>query len=325
MEYIEENTPSGITLKILIKKWHFIAFDKSGGVIYADEADAKVLHKIPVLIFLGKKFSIVKNSNAELAFFKIMKGEVVIPYTCLVSNERRYLFIEREEPLDLIPFRIREFHDVALLVREKESGFVPDYIFIDHDISDEDCLVVNNRYPNAIVIQADDDDQSKGIRVKDGHIYESQPGRAADVLNEKNLNIMSNNPVFLARIHLREMALSKVNQLLLDFDISSLEADYMLKFIENMIENGDGRDDIEQNKSKLEALKDSFLFYIFLVNKNEDEIQRMINEISDANKLASYNTLIAKMKILFPEEADMLLLTEFENLLFEKKDQIQSE
>ncbi len=323
MDYLEEKTPSGITLKVLFNKWHFIAFDRDGGVIYAEESEAKVLHKIPVMVVLGDRYRIVKNNESELAFFKIIKGEIIIPYTSLKTSERKYFFIEREELMDLMPIRIREFNDVASLVREKDTGLIPDYIVIDQGIPDEDCQILGNRYGDAIIIQADHEGDERGIKIKDGRTCEAQTGRASDVATERNLNIMSNNPVFLSRIHLRDMALSKVNQLLLDFDISSLEADYMLKFIESMLENKEGRDEIEQNKSKLETLKDSFQFYIYLVNKNDEKIHEMINEIADANKLASYNTLVAKMKILFPEEKDLLKYTDYENLLFEKKDQIQ--
>ena len=134
---------------------------------------------------------------------------------------------------------------------------------------------------------------------------------------------MSNNPVFLARIHLRDMALSKVNQLLLDFDISILEADYMLKFIENMLMNTEGKEKVEQNRAKLETLKDSLQFYIYLMNRDGNEIKKMVDKIDDENKLASYNTLIAKMRTLFTAKKDLLVLTDYENLLYEKKDQLQ--
>ena len=40
-----------------------------------------------------------------------------------------------------------------------------------------------------------------------------------------NLNMMSNNAVFLSRIHMRNMELSKINQLLLDFELTALDTE----------------------------------------------------------------------------------------------------
>ena len=140
--------------------------------------------------------------------------------------------------------------------------------------------------------------------------------------DEKNLNIMSKNPVFLARIHLRRMELAKVTQLLFDFDLSPVEVEYILRFVETMMKREEGRDEIERNRSKLESLLDSFQFYIFLLNKNDVEIKNMIGRVEDQTSLASYNTLVAKLKSFYQDGEDHLLFTEYENLLFEKKDQI---
>ena len=124
---------------------------------------------------------------------------------------------------------------------------------------------------------------------------------------EKNLNIMSSNPVFLAKIHLKKLALSNVNQILLDFDISSLEAEYMLRFIETMLANKQNDEEIEKARPKLESQADSFRFYINLLNKNDNDIRKMINEIDSLSKLSSYSTLLAKVKLLFSKQEDILL------------------
>jgi len=41
--------------------------------------------------------------------------------------------------------------------------------------------------------------------------------------------------------------------------------------------------------------------------------------------LASFFTLIAKVKLLYPGTDDQLLFTEFENLLYEKKSSLQEQ
>lgn len=320
MDYIEERTPGGVTIKVLLKSWEYTAFNRGGSVIYADETGGKVLHKVPVVGFMGKHLKPVSNIDSELAFYKIAKGDIVIPYEHLDKKERQYLFLKTEETLELIPVRVILISNIYRLVRNIETGMFFNYLVIDDTVSENEMVVIKNRCPATTVIYTGDGTKARSI--SDGSIGNVEKEDKEEAYIEKNLNIMSNNPVFLARIHLKNLALSKVNQILLDFDISSLEAEYMLRFIESMLENKDRDEEIEKNRSKLEIQADAFRFYINLINKNNDEITKMINEIHDQGKYSAYNTLLAKVKILFSKQEEILLLTEYENLLYEVKDRM---
>jgi hypothetical protein len=139
------------------------------------------------------------------------------------------------------------------------------------------------------------------------------------VLKEVNINMMSNNPVFLARVHLREMNLSKMYQLILDFDLTAHDAEYIKSFVTIMLGKADADQEIKKNKQKLEAIRDSLQFFIHLTNKDDEQIRRMIASLNDSSMLASYSTLVAKAKLLHPGTEDQLLFTDYENLLWEKK------
>ncbi len=320
MDYIEERTPGGVTIKVLLKSWEYTAFNRGGSVIYADESGGKVLHRVPVVAFMGKNLKPVTNIDSELAFYKITKGDIVIPYEDLLYKKRRYLFLNTEETLELIPVRIMLISNIYRLVRDIESGAAFNYVVIDDSVAENEIMVIKNRCPGAVIIQQGEEHKARDISA--GNTGSNEEEKLEENYIEKNLNIMSNNPVFLARIHLKNLALSKVNQILLDFDISSLEAEYMLRFIESMLENKEGDEEIEKNRPKLEIQANAFLFYINLINKNDDEIKKMIDEISESGKLSAYSTLLAKVKLLFSKQEDVLQLTEYENLLYEIKDRI---
>ncbi|MDY6967497.1 MAG: hypothetical protein SVR08_02405 [Spirochaetota bacterium] len=327
MEFIEEKTPDGITLKVMLKKGHFLAFNRSGSVIYADEEKASSIHELPVIFFMSIYLKVERRKESALQFYKIINNEIVIPYSDLRDNKRYYQFVKINKTIDLIPVLIYEFKDITALVREMEKGTIPNTIVVDSNVHREDIVILKNRNPDATVVLAGEgDNKQKWERYKKNDLNKNYNRRAVEETNEKNLNMMSENPVFLARIHLRKMDISKVNQLLLDFDISPLEAEYILQFIHTMLEKeiGDAMDDIQKNRSKLMALVDSFQFYLSLLNKNSDEVKKMIEKTDDTISLASYNTILAKVKLFFPEEEEQLMFIEYENLLFEKKDQIQS-
>jgi hypothetical protein len=327
MDYIEQKTPSGVTIKVIFKNWEYTAFNRDGSVIHTNETDGNVLHKVPVIAFFGKYLSPVINIDSELAFYKIIKNEIVIPYLELVHNKRKYLFLKSSENLDIIPVRVFKISSIFNLVRGIENGILFNYILLDKSVSKNEILVIKNRCPSAVIIQTGiiGDEEENDNKENEANV-EEMTEKAIPIENEieKNLNIMSNNPVFLAKIHLKKLALSNVNQILLDFDISSLEAEYMLRFIETMLTSKENDEEVEKARPKLEAQADAFRFYINLVNKNDAEIRKLINEINNLNKVSSYSTLLAKVKLLFSKQEDILLLTEYENLLFEIKDKIQS-
>ncbi len=323
MNFIEEKTPGGITIKVIFSNWEYTAFNRNGNVIYNKESDGKILHKVPVIAFFGMYLKPVINIDSELFFYKIRRGEIVIPYEDLVLKKRKYLFLKSNINLELIPFRVLKIENIYKLVRDIESGIIFNYIVVDKSVTKNEIIVIKNRCPSAEIIQTGlTDTPGKEAELEDieKHGKTRQSEDVPDDVIEKNLNIMSSNPVFLAKIHLKKLALSKVNQILLDFDISSLEAEYMLRFIETMLQNKESSEEIEKTRPKLEAQADAFRFYINLLNKNDKDIRMMITEINDSSKISSYNTLLAKVKLLFSRQEDILLLTEYENLLFEKKD-----
>lgn len=328
MDYIEEKTPAGITIKVLLKSWDYTAFDRNGSVIHSSETGGNVLHKVPVIAFFGKYLVPVVNIDTELAFYKVIKDEIVIPYNELVHHKRKYLFLKSSEALDLVPVRAIKINSIYNLVRGIENGIQFNYVVLDKSISQNEIVVIKNRCPSAIIIQTgiigleEKEYTSENIKELDTTSVD-KIGEAENEI-EKNLNIMSNNPVFLAKIHLKKLALSNVNQILLDFDISSLEAEYMLRFIETMLSGKEYNEEVDKARPKLEAQADAFRFYINLVNKNDTEIRKMINGIDNLSKLSSFSTLLAKVKILFSKQEDLLLLTEYENLLFEIKDSFQT-
>ncbi len=326
MDYIEEKTPSGITIKVIFKSWEYTAFNRNGSVIHSNETGGNVLHKVPVIAFFGRFLSPVVNIDSELIFYKIIKNEIIIPYVESVHNKRKYLFLKSNESLDLIPVRVIKINSIYNLVHGIESGILFNYLVLDKSISQNEMVIIKNRCPSAEIIQTgitEDMEEYLSWDEKNESNEKTSKETPEDVEPEKNLNIMSNNPVFLAKIHLKKLALANVNQILLDFDISSLEAEYMLRFIETMLADKEHNKEIEKASPKLEAQADAFRFYINLLNKNDREVRSMIEGIDSSNKVSAYGTLLAKVKLLFSRQEDILLLTEYENLLFEMKDKIQ--
>lgn len=324
MDFIEQATPRGITLKVFPKKWNYLAFDQKGKSIYADASGLKVLHRVQLVVFVGDNFSVKNNAGTEMSFLKATRGQIVIPYVDTLTDRRqRYIFIPAESGIDLIPLRLKALRNISLLVREIETGTKPDHIVVSGSVTRNDIIIIKNRLADAHIILAGGKSEDGVAPREESEINSFEDKRATEVVKDVNINMMSNNPVFLARVHLREMNISKVNQLILDFDLSPLEAEYILSFISTMLSKSEEDAEIRKNIPKLEAIQSSLRFYVHLLGKNDPEVRAMIEGMNDAALLASFFTLIAKVKLLYPGTDDQLLFTEFENLLYEKKSVLQ--
>lgn len=319
---VEEKTPKGIVLKVMVNKWKFLAFDSRGSSIYADSSDTKLLHDVPFIVFVGADFIMQDSYRSELAFLKVVRNRIVLPYQMEGENMRKYVFVDRKSDFDILPARVKKIDNVAMMVRELDKAHRPDYIIVDRKVTRGDIVVIKNRLPDTSVILAGEGGGHSG---KAADAADGTDGvRATDLVKEVNLNVLSENPVFLARVHLRQLDFSKTNQLLLDFDLTAVDAEYILTFIETMIKRSDGKDELERNIAKLRSLEDSFRFYAGLMRREEEGVREMIEKIANVNEVFAFLTLIAKVKTLMPETGDRLALTDYENLLYEKQESFHS-
>ena len=319
-QYIEEKTPKGFTLKIIVNKGAFLVFDNRGTTVYADPAGLKVLHRIPMIAFLGASFSVRNRRISEFTFCKVSKEKIVIPFYVSGDMDMRYLLMDTTETIDLMPIKIMFLHSVSSIAREVEAGYRPDVFVVDAAMSDSDIVVIKNRVPSARVVMADQVVKAGITAQKEIMVTDEMIARATESSGDLNLNTMSKNPVFLARIHLRQMDLSKVNQLLLDFDMVADDALFILSFIQTMISNAGKDPSLKVYEQKLSDLRDDFMFYIALLRQDAKDIGRLIDEVSDPRKFSSYMTLIAKARSMCVSQLELLTIVDYENTLLEKKE-----
>jgi len=318
-DYIEHKTPKGILIKLYPAKREFLAFDRNGSSLYADGHNLRLMHKAPSVFFLGERFHVKNTAGEDLSFVKISRGKLVIPYE--FQDEKRYVFIARDEALDVLPVVVKCLRNFNLLANEVKIGRAPDYIIVDTAITRNDIIVIKNLCTAVQVIITGDKPIDADAPPQPGEGIDTT--RATELIKDVNINMLSQNPVFLARVHLRRMDLAKVKQLLLDFDLAEIDAQYILNFVVTMIGKADRDPDLRRERATLELLSNSFRFYLNLLMKDDDAVRRMIQAEVNQNELVSYHTLIAKTKLLFPSSDDQLRLTEIENLIWEAMEKLK--
>lgn len=324
---IEEKTPKGITLKIMAEKSKFFAFTRGGTTIYSDDSKTKLLHEIPTVIFIGSDFIIPATAlKGDYSLHKVLKGKALVPFQLNEKDVERYLFLPVLSDVDLIPIKVKKMDSVAELVKAIQGGLKPSYIIVTNTITRGDVIIIKNRFNTANVVLVDDRKTSFEAELARNIETKEIPAerRATDIVKEININMLSNNPVFLARLHLRELNFAKASQLLFDFELSKEDTEYILSFLNTMIKRSEEKEELANNIDKIKVLKNSFQFYLNLLNLQEDEIKKMILECRSVTDIAAYRTLIAKVKPLYEGSETEFTFTDYENLLYEKNEMLQS-
>jgi hypothetical protein len=313
MDFAEEKTPAGFTLKVMFKNWKFLVFDSKGDSIPADKEGRTLLHKIPLFVFVGNIFNIEHDFDREYSLLKIQNKKLIVPYRNIVEKKRKYHFIPFEADMDQIPAIVLHQRSYSSMLRSFTSGNEIDYLIIDGSISETELSVMISKYK-----------PGKVINISAAPSAASGKSDSENDMSYININTLSENPVFLARMHLKKMALSNLNQLLLDFDISPLDTQYILFFIKDLLESEKPGSDISKNRKTLEEIKNSFEFYLALIQRDEENIKEIISRLTDPRKISPFRTLVSKVRSMHPGSEEQLLYTEFENMVLEREEELAS-
>ncbi|PKL18013.1 MAG: hypothetical protein CVV49_08035 [Spirochaetae bacterium HGW-Spirochaetae-5] len=312
MDFAEEKTPSGYTLKILFKKMKFLVFNSRGESFSADKEGRSLLHKLPNAVFLGNIFLIERDYLKEYSLLKVRDDTIILPYRNITEKKRKFLFIHYVTSVDVIPMKIVMVKSYSLMLKDIPSDTDIDYLIVDESLSETEVSVIASRYrPGEIIkVTTDKSEVQKGTAEEKGSDYIS-------------INTMSDNPVFLASYHLKNMALSNLNQLLLDFDISAFDTQFIIYFINDILENKKDDPDVIRNRSMLTDLKNAYEFYLALIIRDNSFLNEKIESETDFRKLSPYKTLVSKVRSTNPGRDDQLLYTEYENLILEKEESLK--
>ena len=314
MNFIEEKTPKGILLKILLDKWKFLAYAKNGEPIYPDLEESSLLHKVHEILFVGNRFSFHKNYDRDYSLLKIRNGSIILPYIDNDDNKTKYIFLKNNSLMDLIPARIFSTNKIYNFIKDFDNSILLDLVIVDESVLNDDIEMIKNRLGCANIIYLDD--------VNNYSIVKKNWEKERDMIN---LNMMSNNPVFLSRIHFRGGKISQVKQLLFDFDLSELDTEYILSFIRSQITLFKGDESQIRMTTQLQSLENSFIFYLYLIKRENEKIIQFIKTAMDNDSLILFRTLVLKIKGLLLDKKELQNFINYEELISNQKKILNNE
>jgi len=243
----------------------------------------------------------------------VRDNTIILPYRNIIEKKRKYLFIHYAATIDLLPVRMIVMKSYSSMLKEVPSDTEIDYLIVDESISEIEVAVIASRYRPGEIIKVTKDKVSSSMVAGEE--------KASEYIN---INTMSDNPVFLASYHLRNMALSNLNQLLLDFDISAFDTQFIIFLINDILDKKKNDTTVFRNLEMLVDLLNSYEFYLALIERDEETIKEKIDTEPDYRKLSPYRTLVSKVRSMFPGTEEQLLYTEYENLVLEREEKLKA-
>lgn len=202
-----------------------------------------------------------------------------------------------------------------------EKGDQVQFLVVDEEIPRSEMVTFKIRYPslNILVIKKRINTSAESLAPKvDPKLGEAGKGivdydkvRATDVARNSNLNMQSENPVFLARIHLRTMELDKVKQLLLDFKLVAQDVSFIRTFLEVMIKNEYSKPELETAKPRLVALNEAFRLSVLILEFRIEDFEKELEKGFSSEISSMIYAMLAKEQEAATEIEQEIVLWEW--------------
>ncbi len=320
--YEERKTPAGFLVKVRLSKMTYVVFTDKGPEIPRGSKNKSIVVPVPKVAFLGEEFDLSHFRLGELNFVNVKGGKMVIPYQHGGSKEIKTILLSTGSSSDVLPVVVSHFRSKNELIQKCDEGETFHHLVVDEGLPRTDMVGLKIRYPalNILVIKKKVN-LSHSTESADRSVPSHEPGnrdvvdfskvRATDVANNLNLNQYSQNPVFLARIHLRNLDLDKVKQLLLDFKLSSQDVGFIRTFLDVMIRNEGNKRELAEVKDKLLALNEAFRLSVLILDLNVPEFEKELNQGFRKEIASMIYALLAKEQLECKEKEKEIILWEW--------------
>jgi hypothetical protein len=260
----------------------YVVFTPKGPEVPKGAKNNSIIVPVPRVIFLGDDFNLTHFRLGELSFVNVKTGKLVIPYQHGGSREIKTIFLNSGSESDILPVIIYHQNSVKEINHLAEQGIEFHHIVADEGLQRSDMVALKIRFQtvNILILKkkiatAQDPktvlpENEKGEKQI---IDQDANGAALRAANSANLNMTSDNPVFLSRIHLRNMELDKVKQLLFDFELSAEDVIFIRTFLDVMIRNEKQKEELANNRQKLVVLDEIFRLSEMVIKRDEVDFE----------------------------------------------------
>jgi len=326
---IEEKSPLGFHIKVRQHRNSFIIFKPDGNPERLNLANPnEIINPLKTIAFIGSGFDI-RSHYLGLAFLPVKNSRILIPYKHRRMNQEKAILIHTPSQSDLLPMRVEIIPDAVELMQLLKTGKIIHYLVVDDELPRPSVLQIKERmakvYLFVIKISAFSTSKEPGKKLQ-GEKFDDDRVRATDLIDSGNekIELLSQNPVFLARIFLRNLELAKVKSLFLEKSMKKEDTDFIKTFLEIMIRNDQKKPELQKAKKELEMLTSYVEMLSLMIEKRLEEVSEVILRENNRDKIIFYDYLIKRYKNESQIREEQIKFWELEAIVKTRLDEIKS-
>lgn len=324
---IEKKTPKGYVIKVRPNRNSFLMFKPDGNPerLYSRDPN-RILNPIKTIAFIGKEFRLLPF-NSGLSFLKVSNNRIHVPYLHSKFTRKKIIQAHTTATSDLIPMIVERIETVDELMESLKTGIRLHYIVIEDSTFEKDAKRIKQRLPNTYIflIKIHEDRGEDVIEEPDEESDESTM-RATDIAgqSQSNIELYNDNPVFLARIFLRNLDLAKMKSLLLEKPIMVQDNEFIQALLQIMIRNDSNIELFKKHKKELVRLKSYCEIQKLILEHSLGGVREICEKEDDKEKLNFYNYLVKRYKEDAQDKEEEIQFWELDALINKKLKALKS-
>ncbi|MBX7058528.1 MAG: hypothetical protein K1X75_10725 [Leptospirales bacterium] len=270
----ERSTRGGYLIKIKPSRKSCIVYADGTPEKAGSGAGQSIEQPIPFVAFIGPNFQpTLPAGKIDLA--ECRRGRLAIPYRIAGRPDLRALSITCNSRSDQFPVQVQQYPTVRQFLGREGEGHPYRYIVVDPDLPRLDLVTLKVKNPEAriLILKAEERPAPQVAAEIDQHKV-----RATDLVSSGNAaGELTANPVFNARVHLRNLHLAKVRQLLMESVMSVQELEFIRTFLAIMIRNDQGKAELASVGEELRALDELYRLAGLVLNADGDSLSEVLD------------------------------------------------
>lgn len=305
-EDYEERTRGGVLIKIKPARLHCIVFFQNKPE--NSSIDGSMEQTIPAIAFIGKNFSLTLPVG-EISLVPSRGGRLAVPYRLSSSPGDKHLSLSCGSASDQFPVLLKHYESPRQFLSGEGSGHPFRYLVLDQSVPRIDMVTLKVKNPEAqmLIVQ---ENKSPGYNKPAQSPVAPENMRATDIAEQGGGD--SRNPVFMARIYLRNLNLDQVRQLLFDFDLKAEEVEFIRTFLRIMIKNENGKRELQSVQSRLEVLDELYRLSGIILSGRYDHFNHELDKGLRSDVAGEVRALVSNYRLKAVRKEDEIRYWEWE-------------
>ena len=294
---VELTTRSGCFIRVRpSRRTCIIHINNQPEIVKIAEGRTSMEQNVPYVVFIGPEFRMLLPPG-RLQLVENRRGRIAIPYELGESPKQRFINLSCASESDEFPVQVMAYPGVKQFISREGEGHPYRYVVLEQSVPRIDMVTLKVKNPDARILILKDEPAVSPPAPRKADELKTDRVRATDLARTRGQSQeYSNNPVFNARIYLRNLDLGLVKNLLNEFDMSADEIEFIRTFLGIMIRNEQGKGELVPYRGRLEKIDELYRLYARVVSRDQVAFEQELERGIDPEVASDLAQLIARKR-----------------------------